>query len=70
MASKKTIAVSIVALLIAFGSCNNDDEGDPVNETPTTQSFGTFQVSLIADDGYTSVLGKMYDGPSPSNHDF
>jgi hypothetical protein len=64
MANKKTIAGCIFALLIAFGSCNNDDEGDPADETPTTQSFGTFQVSLMADDGYTSVLGKMYDGPS------
>jgi hypothetical protein len=67
MVCKKTIASGIFALLVAFGSCNNDDKGNPVNETPTTQSFGTFQVSLLAEDGYTSVLGKMYDGPVPSN---
>jgi len=38
-----------------------------VNPTPAAQTFGAFQVSLMAEDEYTSVLGKMYDGPLPSS---
>ena len=66
MTTKNTIAGGIFVLLIAFSTCNNDNKGNPTNVTPqsTMQSFGTFQISLMAEDEYTAVLGKMYDGPS------
>jgi len=65
MKQKKTIiAIGILTVFIAFELCknNNPTSSTPTNTAPT---FGTFQVSLIADGAYTSVVGKMYDGPSP-----
>jgi hypothetical protein len=65
---KKTIlAVGILTVFIAFELCNNNNKVNPTNPTPTAQTFGTFQVSLMAEDAYASVLGKMYDGPYPPN---
>lgn len=65
---KKTIlAVGILTAFIAFELCNNDGGGGPTNPTPTAPTFGAFQVTLIADGAYTSVVGKMYDGPYPPN---
>jgi hypothetical protein len=67
MQIKTTIAVGIFTVLIALELCNNGNKGNPTNPTPTAQTFGAFQVSLVADGAYTSVLGKMYDGPYPPN---
>jgi len=66
MKQKKTIiAIGILTVFIAFELCkNNNPTSSTTNTAPT---FGTFQVSLIADGAYTSVVGKMYDGPSPPN---
>jgi hypothetical protein len=68
MKQKKTItSIAIIIVLLAFELCNNDNETNPVNPPPTAQTFGAFQVSLMAEDAYTAVLGMMYDGPLPSS---
>lgn len=63
---KKTIlAVGILTAFIAFELCNNDNGAKPEVQTPPAQTFGAFQVTLEEKGGYTSVLGRMYDGPYP-----
>ena len=65
----------IAALLLLSYSCGGEtpsvdapsDQGIP--GSATQQPFGTFQVALVAPrgetPGFTSVLGKVYDGPTP-----
>jgi len=54
-----------MAFFIACGTCNKDT--NPTKPAGTAQSFGTFQITLVAEDAYTGVLGRMYDGPTPPN---
>ena len=65
---KKTISsIGIIALFMAFGTCNKETTNPTKPVVGTAQSFGTFQISLVSEDAYTGVLGKMYDGPTPPN---
>ncbi len=67
-------AAGLLAMLLYPRGClvvEDEDSSDNNNPSTGTQpSFGTFLVSIIAPDGtttgYTSVLGRMYDGPTPS----
>ena len=61
----------IFTLLLFASSCGEKNPSG--TETPSTgsqQLFGTFQVTLVAPQGttpgFTSVLGRMYDDPTPS----
>ena len=70
---KPALRALILPLFLWAGSCTNDpDEGaKPPVETPGTgKAYGNFQVTLVAPtdftQGYTSVLGQLYDGPTPS----
>jgi hypothetical protein len=66
---KSTLRILLLPLFLLAGSCTNDpDEG--AKPPGGGKAYGTFQVSLIAPtditQGYTSVLGQLYDGPTPS----
>jgi hypothetical protein len=69
---KKTLTtMGIFACVIIACSCNEDRPSvvdPPANGD--SEVYGTFRVSLIAPrestPGYTSVLGRMYDGPTPT----
>lgn len=52
-------------------ACGSDNpSGDDDESTGSVDPFGTFQVSLVAPQGttpgFTAVLGRMQDGPTPS----
>ncbi len=63
-------------LVLACGSSDGDSDPSDTNPDGTTGDssvlIGTFQVHLVAPDtssstaGYTTVLGKVYDGATPS----
>lgn len=75
---KLDIRILAIPLFLFAASCTSDPgEGDPPPVPPkeeppaqTKPAFGSFQVNLIApsanSQGYTSVLGRFYDGVSPS----
>jgi hypothetical protein len=71
-----TIALIVV---VALGGCSTDDNGnvadaasgDVGSDAEADQVVGTFNISLIAPtavepDGHTLLVGKVYDGPTPS----
>lgn len=67
----RIIWVGVFALLLLASSCDSGGAAD--EETSPTESqepFGAFQVELVAPfgttPGFTSVLGKLNDGPTPS----
>ena len=73
----KTVQTVVGSLLCAsLWACGGDttDPGTTMDTTPGDANVlaGTFQVNLIAPDsatgasGYTSVVGKVADGPAPS----
>ncbi|MFC1584594.1 hypothetical protein ACFL5V_03495 [Fibrobacterota bacterium] len=68
----RMILVSGVFALFLCGSSCEDTSGpseENNNQTGDDPSFGSFQVNLVAPQGstpgFTSVLGRLYDGPSP-----
>ena len=68
---KSSFRVLSLPLFLFLGSCMNDsgDGGRP--PTGNQSTTGTFQVSLVEPteitQGFTSVLGRVYTGPSPSS---
>jgi hypothetical protein len=71
--NKKTLIIAgSFAFVIIASSCNEDNPSavEPPSNVDS-EVYGTFRVSLIAPrestQGYTSVLGLMYDGPTPSS---
>ncbi len=65
MPFKSVLRVLLLPLFLLAGSCTNDPE-----PAGGVKAYGNFQVSLVAPtditQGYTSVLGQLYDGPTPS----
>ena len=61
----------IFVLLLLTNSCGNESpSGDGSPSSGSVAPFGTFQVSLVAPEGttpgFTAVLGRLQDGPTPS----
>jgi hypothetical protein len=75
------LVVGLGLVLLACGGSSDADQEDAGTQPDTggqhdgtvdpTATIGTFNIELVAPDtststpGYTSVLGKMYDGPVP-----
>lgn len=54
-----------VLFALVLGACSSNGNGQPESE----DLVGSFQVSLsftISGQGYTSVVGKVFDGPTPN----
>src|SRR5689334_2480231 len=67
-ASKQGIRYFGLGLLLAIVSCN-DGGGTTAPPTGNHSSAGSFQVSMVQtgpDAGFTSILGQIYTGTSPS----
>ena len=67
---KSGLQALILPLFLLAGSCTNDPDGGAKPPGPGI-TYGSFQVSLVqpvlgASQGYTSVVGKLYNGPTPS----
>jgi hypothetical protein len=74
MRFKNSKSVIILLVLLMFCAClDSGNGGNPSKPNSTAASYGTFRIQLIPenksmnDPAYTSVLGAMYDGPSPPN---
>ncbi len=66
MSHNKIIVTGLCALLVLSGSCRKSE--NPVKiQNGSAKSFGTFQISVKVQEGITTLLGMMYDGPTPSN---
>lgn len=57
----------VFPLFLFVGSCMNDPGGGAKPPTGNQSTSGSFQVSLLEAEGYTSVLGRVFSGPSPSS---
>jgi hypothetical protein len=60
----------VLPLCLLAGSCTSEPELDFGPVIGTKKAHGSFQVTLKSPtsitQGYTAVLGKLYDGPTPS----
>lgn len=67
---KPSLRILILPLILLAGSCTNDPE-EGVKPTGAGKAYGSFQVTLVEPtditQGYTSVLGQLFDGPTPSS---
>jgi len=72
MHSRTTIALALAALSLLAASCGSDSSSgsDDDDSADIVDAYGVFQVSLVAPQGttpgFTSVLGRLQDGPTPS----
>jgi hypothetical protein len=66
---KSAVRILILPLFLLAGSCTNDPE-EGVQPPGGGKAYGGFHVSLVAPtditQGFTSVLGQLYNGPTPS----
>ena len=60
----------VFALLLTVACGKDSPSGDGGSSAAIVEPFGTFQVSLVAPrdttPGFTGVLGRLQDGPTPS----
>lgn len=77
--SARRASLAVVLSTIAVVACGSPSQssGDDTSDGDTTTTsgdttgdaevlVGSFQISLAAEDGKTTVLGKVYDGPTPN----
>lgn len=67
---RTSILSTSLSLALMAASCTNEPAEEGPNPPGTSKTYGNFQVSLVAPTpitpGFTSVLGALYNGPTPS----